>query len=126
MTQVFTSQFSIQNQSNNNFVPSRWEHNNQYKNTVVSTRQIQNKKETTTKEINYFQDLMNQEFEFQEEKGCPTHKKWKEIIFAKWVLNTVSGANIEFEDISQIRLFKECEIDSCIFRLEIEKLFKKG
>ena len=37
----------------------------------------------------------------------PTHKKWKEIISAKWVLKTVTGANIEFEDIFQIPLFKE-------------------
>ena len=28
--------------------------------------------------------------------------KWKEITFDKWVLITVSGANIEFEDITQI------------------------
>ena len=30
--------------------------------------------------------------------------KWREITSDKWVLSTVSGANIEFKDISQISL----------------------
>lgn len=30
--------------------------------------------------------------------------KWKEISFDKWELNTVCGANIKFEDITQISL----------------------
>ena len=52
--------------------------------------------------------------------------KWKEITSDKWVLSTVSGANIEFEDITQIplaqRKAQKHERDSDIFRQEIENL----
>ena len=52
--------------------------------------------------------------------------KWKEITSDKWVLSTVSGANIEFEDITQIplaqRKLQKHERDLNIFRHEIENL----
>ena len=55
---------------------------------------------------------------------------WKEITSDKWVLSTASGSNIEFEDITQIRLAQgkpqKHERDSHIFRHEIENLLKKG
>ena len=55
---------------------------------------------------------------------------WKEITSDKWVLSTVSGANIEFGDITQIPLAQgkpqKHERDSNIFRQEIENLLKKG
>ena len=54
--------------------------------------------------------------------------KWKEITSDKWVLSTVSGANIEFEDITQIPLAQRKpethERDSHIFTHEIENLLK--
>ena len=56
--------------------------------------------------------------------------KWKEITSDNWVLSTVSGANIEFEDITQILLAQrkpqKHETDSNIFRQEIENFLKKG
>ena len=56
--------------------------------------------------------------------------KWKEITFDKWVLITVSGANFEFEDKTQIplaqRKLQKHERDSNIFRQETENLLKKG
>ena len=52
--------------------------------------------------------------------------KWREITSDKWVLSTVSGANIEFEDITQIplaqRKLQKHERDLNIFRHEIENL----
>ena len=52
--------------------------------------------------------------------------KWKEITSNKWVLSTVSGANIELEDITQIPLAQrkrqKHERDSNSFRQEIENL----
>ena len=54
--------------------------------------------------------------------------KWKQITSDKWVLSTISGANIEFEDITQIplpqRKPQKYERDSDIFRQEIENLLK--
>ena len=48
----------------------------------------------------------------------------------KWVLSTVSGANIESGDITQIPLAQgkpqKHDRDSNIFRQEIENLLKKG
>ena len=56
--------------------------------------------------------------------------KWKEITSDKQVLSIVSGANIEFEDITQIPLAQgkpqKHERDSDIFKLEIENVLKKG
>ena len=55
---------------------------------------------------------------------------WKEVTCDKWVLSTVSGANIEFEDITQIPLAQrkpqKHERDSHLYRHEIENLLKKG
>ena len=52
---------------------------------------------------------------------------WKEIISDRWVLSTIKGTNIEFEDITQIPLAQrnpqKHERDSNIFRQEI--YFKK-
>ena len=52
--------------------------------------------------------------------------KWKGISSDKWVLSTVSGTNIEFEDITQIPLTQwkpeKHERDSNIFTKEIENL----
>ena len=56
--------------------------------------------------------------------------KWKEITSDKWILSTVTGANIEFEDITQIPLAQgkpqKHERYSDIFKQEIENLHKKG
>ena len=56
--------------------------------------------------------------------------KWKEITSNKSALSTVSGANIEFEDITQIPLAQrkpqKHERDSSIFRQEMENLLKKA
>ena len=72
LTQALTFQFSIQNQSNNNFVPTRLADSNQNKNTMDYTREIQKKKKGSDEEGDkLFQDLINQEFEYQEEKGLP-------------------------------------------------------
>ena len=55
--------------------------------------------------------------------------KWKEITSDKWVLSTISSANIEFEDITQIPLAQrkpqKHERDSHLYRYEIENLLKK-
>ena len=52
--------------------------------------------------------------------------KWKEISSDKWVLSTVSGANVEFEDITQIplaqRKLQKHERDPYIFRHGTENL----
>ena len=42
----------------------------------------------------------NKKFKARNIASCLS--KWKEITSDKWALSTVSGANIEFEDITQI------------------------
>ena len=66
---------------------------------------------------------------FKAENIASYLSKWKEITSDKWVLNTVTGANFEFEDIIQIplsqRKFLKHEIDSGIFRQDIDRPFLK-
>ena len=47
------------------------------------------------------------------------------VISDKWILSTVSGTNIEFEDIIQTPLTQR-KRDSDIFRQEIENLLKRS
>ena len=71
--------------------------------------------------------ISNKKFKAENIASCLS--KWKEITSDKWVLNTVTGANFEFEDMIQIplsqRKFLKHEIDSGIFRQDIDRPFLK-
>ena len=80
--------------------------------------------DTQVRKIQESIKISNKKFEAGNIASCLS--KWKEITSDKWVLSTVSGANIEFEDITQIPLAQrkpqKHERDSDIFREEIENL----
>ena len=46
--------------------------------------------------------ISNRKFKAENIASCLS--KWEEITSNKWVLSTVSGANIEFENVTQIPL----------------------
>ena len=79
---------------------------------------------TQVRKIEEFIKISNKKFKAGSIASCLN--KWKEITSDKWVLSTVSGTNIEFEEITQIplaqRKFQKHERDSNIFRQEIENL----
>ena len=68
--------------------------------------------------------ISNEKFKAEITASCLS--KWKEITSDKWILNTVSGANIEYEDIYQIPLSQrkstKYKINSDIFGQELENL----
>ena len=78
--------------------------------------------DTLVRKIKEDIEISNKKFKAGKIASCLG--KWKEITSDKWVPSTVSGANIEFEDITQIPLAQrkpeKHERDSNIFRQEIE------
>ena len=80
--------------------------------------------DTQVRKTEEFIKISNKKFKAGNIACCLS--KWKEITSDKWVLSTVSGANVEFEDITQIPLAQrkpqKHERDSNIFRQEIENL----
>ena len=58
--------------------------------------------DTQVRKIEEYIKISNKKFKAGNIATCLS--KWKEITSDKWVQNTVSGANIEFEDITQIHL----------------------